>query len=161
MRSTDARSAQIGRPDGVTLSFQVSRNSVEPHESSRARNLLAKDDWRVALADEPEPSRPEVALVVCPASASGDAEGLAGTTSGPNRELIWPARELERVLPHSNPGEGVEAASSRDICGVERSHIRFNDSPSEVARSTEVSQPCTGVGVDIVVDGLSVTRHRI
>jgi hypothetical protein len=44
VRPTDARSAQIGRPDGVTRSFQVRRNKVEPREAVRARNLLSKDD---------------------------------------------------------------------------------------------------------------------
>ncbi len=54
----DARSAQISRPDGVARSFQVSRYKVEPAEAVLARNLLAKDDWRVALVDEMKPVRP-------------------------------------------------------------------------------------------------------
>lgn len=52
VRSADARSAQIRRPDGVTASFQVSENKVEPLEAKLARNLLSKDDWRATLADE-------------------------------------------------------------------------------------------------------------
>jgi hypothetical protein len=44
VRRADARSAQICRPDGVTLRFQVSRNMVDPCEAIRARNLFAKDD---------------------------------------------------------------------------------------------------------------------
>jgi hypothetical protein len=58
VRSTDARSAQIQRPDGVSLAFQVSVYKVEPSEAVLARNLLAKDDARSALADEVEPVRP-------------------------------------------------------------------------------------------------------
>jgi hypothetical protein len=68
VRSADARSAEIERPAGVTRSFQVSLNKVEPSEASLGRNLLSKDHARSALADEPEPSGPEVALVVKPAA---------------------------------------------------------------------------------------------
>jgi hypothetical protein len=44
VRRADARSAQIRRPDGVALSFQVSLNKVEPPKAVFACNLLAKDD---------------------------------------------------------------------------------------------------------------------
>jgi hypothetical protein len=44
VRSPDARSAQIGRPNGVTRVFQVSRYKVKPFKGSRARNLLSKND---------------------------------------------------------------------------------------------------------------------
>ena len=53
VRRADARSAQIGCCAGVTRSFQVSAYKVEPREAVFAGNLLAKDDWRAALADEP------------------------------------------------------------------------------------------------------------
>ena len=42
VRGTDARSAHIRNPDGVTRSFQVRLNNVEPDERVRAGNLLAK-----------------------------------------------------------------------------------------------------------------------
>jgi hypothetical protein len=50
VRRTEARSAEIERPDGVARSFQVSLNKVEPSKSVLARNLLAKDDARAALS---------------------------------------------------------------------------------------------------------------
>ena len=53
VRRADARSAEIGCCAGVTRSFQVSLYKVEPREAVSARNLLAKDNWRAALADEP------------------------------------------------------------------------------------------------------------
>jgi hypothetical protein len=53
VRCADARSAQIGSPCGVARGFQVSAYKVEPREAVLAGNLLAKDDWRAALADEP------------------------------------------------------------------------------------------------------------
>jgi hypothetical protein len=58
VRCPEARSAEIRRPDGVTLSFQIRRNNVEPSEAVTGRNLLTKADDRAALADEPEPCRP-------------------------------------------------------------------------------------------------------
>jgi hypothetical protein len=58
VRRPDARSAQIGGPDGIAQSFQVSAYSGEPVSASRARNLLANDDWRPALGDEPMKSGP-------------------------------------------------------------------------------------------------------
>lgn len=52
VRRTDARRAEIDRPEGVARSFQVSVYKVEPSKSVFARNLLTKDDWRAALPDE-------------------------------------------------------------------------------------------------------------
>ena len=54
----DARSAEIGSPNGVARSFQVSVNKVEPSEPILARNLLSKDRARSALLDEMEERRP-------------------------------------------------------------------------------------------------------
>jgi hypothetical protein len=54
MGRADARSANIGRRDGVARSFQVSLYKVEPLKPGAAFNLFAKDDWRAALADEME-----------------------------------------------------------------------------------------------------------
>lgn len=44
VRSTDARSAQIGRCAGVIRCFQVSLYKVEPSEAVSACNLFAKDN---------------------------------------------------------------------------------------------------------------------
>jgi hypothetical protein len=77
VRRPDARSAEIRCPDGVARSFQVSVNSVEPAEASRARNLFAKHDRRLAEFDEMEPCGPEMALVSSPAAFACRAERLA------------------------------------------------------------------------------------
>jgi hypothetical protein len=79
MRSANARRWKIRRPDGVSLLLQISRNSVEPPEPICARNLLSKDDWRAALADEPKPRRPEMTDVLETGAFPGNAEWLAGT----------------------------------------------------------------------------------
>jgi hypothetical protein len=72
MGSADARSAQIGGPDGIAHCFQISAYSGEPCSSIIARNLFAKYDWRVALARELGEDWPEVPLV-------GDSPAEAGS----------------------------------------------------------------------------------
>jgi len=63
LRGPDARSAQIGGPEGIAQLFQVIAYNGEPSPSSRASNLLAKDCWRLALSDEASELRPEVSGV--------------------------------------------------------------------------------------------------
>jgi hypothetical protein len=75
--SADARSAQIGGPNGKTQVFQVSTYSGEPFTSILARNLLSKDDWRLTLGDEPFESGPQVALVSNPLAFACRGERLA------------------------------------------------------------------------------------
>jgi hypothetical protein len=58
VRRADARSAQIGGPDGISQAFQVKPYSGEPRPASSARNLFANDDWRAALGDKPSKSGP-------------------------------------------------------------------------------------------------------
>jgi hypothetical protein len=77
--STDARSAQIGGPDCISQSFQVSANSGEPSAPSLACNLLAKRDCRVAEGDEVAEDRPEMSFVGFAFALSRLAERLAGT----------------------------------------------------------------------------------
>lgn len=79
VRRTDARSAQIGGPDGISHCLQVSAYSGEPFSASSARNLLSKHDWRAALADEPEELRPQVPFVGFSAPLARDGEGLTWT----------------------------------------------------------------------------------
>jgi hypothetical protein len=74
---TEARSAGINRPEGVSRSFHVSLYKVEPSKAVFARNLFAKDDCRLALLDEIVEVRPEVPLVIKPCSFACRAERLA------------------------------------------------------------------------------------
>jgi len=115
VRSTEARSAGIDRPDGVTRCFQVSANKVEPSKAVRACNLLAKDNVRPALRDEPRPVRPEMAAIVEAARAPCGTEWLAGAASGPDFEIVGPACESERVGPDPDAGEGVALSVSSEI----------------------------------------------
>ena len=58
VRRADARSAEIDRFEGVTLSFHVSVYKVEPSKAVLARNLLAKNNGGVCLGDEVVEERP-------------------------------------------------------------------------------------------------------
>jgi hypothetical protein len=93
VRRTDARSAQIRRPDGVTRTFQVSLNKVEPLESVRVRNLLTKNDCRPALLNESEPGGPEVSVIVEAFLAAGSRERLTRARTCPHRQIVGPASE--------------------------------------------------------------------
>ena len=89
VRAAEARSAQIGRCEGVTRCFQVSRYKIEPVE--RARNLLSKHDCRAALLDEPVPDGPEVSVIVKSFLLARSAERLAWARSCPDRAVIRPS----------------------------------------------------------------------
>lgn len=90
VRRTDARSAQIGRPDGVLRAFQVSPNKVEPSEAVFARNLLSKHNWRPALRQEVKERWPQMPLVIKPQPLACRAERLAGATARPNSTIVRP-----------------------------------------------------------------------
>lgn len=146
MRCADARSAQIGGPDGISQVFQVSAYSGEPVPASAARNLLASDDWRAALGDEPEKSGPEVPLVENARSAACAGEGLTRAGPGPDRRVIRPTGEGERLLPPAEPGEEVDPPSPGKVAW---SHVE--DAPAvDVGVGVEGPEPGGGVGVVVV-----------
>jgi hypothetical protein len=120
VRGADARSAQICRPDGVARCFHVRMYSVEPAEAVLTRNLLSKDDWRTALADEPVELGPEVPVVGKSCSLSGGAEWLAGAGAGPDGPVVGPSGETESVAPDADTGEEV---ALRVTLEVARSHV--------------------------------------
>jgi hypothetical protein len=120
VRGADARSAQICRPDGVARCFHVRLYSVEPSEAVLARNLLSKDDWRMALGDEAIELGPEVALVGKSGSLSGGAEWLAGAGAGPDGLVVGPSCETEGVGPDADPGEEVALGVALKVA---RSHV--------------------------------------
>jgi len=115
VRRPEARSAGIERPDGVTRCFQVSANKVEPSKSVTGRNLLAKDSVRSALANEPRPVRPEMALIIEAAFAPCGAEGLAGAAPGPDWSVVRPPGEPEGVAPDPDAGEEVALGESHEV----------------------------------------------
>jgi hypothetical protein len=117
VRCADARSAQISRPEGVARCFHVRLYSVEPSEAVLARNLLSKDDWRTALADEPVELGPEVALIGKSGSFSGGAEGLTRARASPDGPVVGPSCETEGVGPDADSGEEVALREFAKIVG--------------------------------------------
>ena len=117
VRRADARSRENDRPAGVTCSFQVSENKVEPRPSSRSLNLLAKDRARAMLADESEPLGPQVTFVSETAALSGARERLTGTGAGPDFAITGPAGEGEGEWPAANAGEEMTGFSDGNVEG--------------------------------------------
>lgn len=103
----DTRSAEIGSPDGIFHSFQVSPHSTEPFTSIRARNLFAKDDWKSALGDEVEKSGPKVSFIGVPLLFAADRKRLTGTGAGADRLIVGPSGKAEGVGPAKDATEKV------------------------------------------------------
>lgn len=153
MRRPDPRSAGIRRPAGVTLTFQVSENSVEPPDASRARNLLSKNDWRAALADEGEPDGPEVALVGESTAATGCGERLARATAGPNRLRVRPSRETERVGPRTEAGEEVALSEPVEVNWFDvGDRAGVNGAVGDMPGSDKVANPVCRIRLQFVVE---------
>lgn len=112
MRGARARSAQIGGPDFITHSFQVSAYSGEPFTSSAACNLFANDRCRPALGDELSEIGPQMALIGFAFSGSGAGPRLAGQAGSPNWNSLWTAGELERKRPASDAAEEMVLGES-------------------------------------------------
>jgi hypothetical protein len=74
---TDAARWQYCRPAGVAFVFQVKEYKIEPVLSNCCRNLLSKQQLRLALSDEPEKCWGKVPLVVKSERLTGNAKRLA------------------------------------------------------------------------------------
>jgi len=154
MRRTEARSRDTGRCEGVTDSFHVRLNKVEPAVADRCFNLFTKHDRRFALLNEAEPGGPEVAFVCGSGLLPGCAEWLAGAGSCPNGSIIGPACEPERVRPHPDAGEEVAlGVPSKVICSYIGDAPLVNVAGRDVAGGYQVTQPLRGVRVYFVVVG--------
>jgi hypothetical protein len=154
VRRFDACSRESGRPEGVACAFQVSRHKIEPPSPSRARNLFAKDDWRLALLDEPVEGGPKVPLVSKPALAACRAERLAGARSGPDLSTVGPPCEAQGIGPPPDAGEEVTLriapeVSGEDIFDASFIHISWGNQPL----LDQFPEPRGSFGIDLVVVG--------
>jgi len=113
--AAEARRAGIDRADGVRRAFQVSVYSVEPSEAETACNLFAKHSARAALADEREPFRPEITLIIERGTLARVAEGLAGTTARPDFFVVWPPGAAQGVAPDADAGEEMALPVSTEV----------------------------------------------
>ncbi|HUD73749.1 MAG TPA: hypothetical protein VMQ76_01655 [Terracidiphilus sp.] len=143
MRRTLARSAQIGGPDRIAHSFQVSAYSGEPFTSSRARNLLAKADCRAAVADKVSEERPQVSLIICSQSFSSAAKRLARATAGPDRFIVRPSGEAQGGGPSANPGKEMALRESCKVFWFDIEYAPFvNYTIRNKASGNKLPQPC-------------------
>ena len=152
VRSTEARRRERDSPEGIVHGFHVSLYKVEPRLCILACNLFSKDDWRLALADEPIEVRPEVPLVIKPISLACRGERLARTGTGPNRSIVWPAGAAKGVGPNADAGEEVALGVRLEVIRVNILDRAFvNVAWRNVARGNQIAEPLRGVWVDFVV----------
>jgi hypothetical protein len=95
--------------------------------SNCCRNLLTKDDWRAALAEEAKPRRPKVARIVSPNLGACAREGLAGAGARPNRSGVVPSGKSEGVTPAADAGEEVALKEAIDVGGLNIGNTPFID----------------------------------
>lgn len=117
MGRIDGTSWKYDRPAGVALSFQINAHSVEPILADGCCNLFAKYRVRAALADEPEPLRPEMAFVGLAFAAACDRERLAWTASGPDRPGVGPSGKAAGVGPSAEAGKEMALGEASEIVG--------------------------------------------
>jgi hypothetical protein len=127
VRRADAVCAQYRRPEGVAFSFHISLYSIEPPLPNRSFNLLAKDNVRAALADEPEEVGPQVAGVRLREALACGAEGLTGAGACPDGSIIGPSGEAQGVTPAADPGEEVALRVSHKVDWVDFGDASFID----------------------------------
>ena len=125
MRRPEARSAGIDRPDGVTRSFQVSLNNVEPSKSVLARNLFTKHCDRPVGGNKTVELWPKVSVISYSFSFSCCAERLAGAGTSPDRTIIRPPRKSKGVAPNPDPGEEVALGIAKNICRMNVTYAAF------------------------------------
>ena len=152
MGCADAVCSQYVRPDRVALTFQVCRYSIEPIESNRLCNLLAKDALRSMLSDEPEENRPEVSFIFRPSLLAGGAEGLAGQRGCPNRSISTPSGEVEGVRPSGDACEEVVLGVSVEFMWLDVGDAAVIDGAwCYLARRGEFPEPRCGLGLEFIV----------
>lgn len=182
VRRADARSAQIGADSGIGHCFQVSLNSAEPQPSVLACNLLAKDDWRAALADKTAKFRPKVTVVRMAITSASEAdemsgfarvaditraatfraslswgrrrEGRAGAGAGPDGSVVGPSGETQGAAPDADACEEVALGIPPQIVGSNIADIPLvHVARRDQALGDQIAEPRGCVGLDLVVIG--------
>jgi hypothetical protein len=87
-----------------------------------------------------------VPLVENAVSAACGAEGLARETRRPDRPVLRPTGEVERVLPAADAGEEVAASVSHNIAWLDRADVAVIDDGLRPERA----KPLSGVGLVFV-----------
>src|SRR5262245_25975562 len=151
MRRPNSASRDNGRPNGVADAFQIMGHGVEPLVPNRLHNLLTKHRCRSALANEPEPMRPQVPVVGCTTFFARPAKRLARTRAGPHFSVVWPTGELECPRPTADAGEEM-AMTGSGIGSINCADVaRINCTWYEVAGFYQLTQPRDRVRAVVVI----------
>jgi hypothetical protein len=154
VRGSNARSAQICGPAGISQCFQISANSGEPFASILARNLLSKDDWRRALSDKAVKSGPEMSLIGMALPLSSARKRLTGTGARPHWAFIRPASDPRGEAPPTDAREEVALRISGEVSGLDIQDAPFvHIARGDVPLRDQVVQPRHRVRVKLVVVG--------
>src|SRR5690606_25562977 len=74
--------------------------------------------------------------------------------SGPDRLIIRPPGEPERVAPSADAGEEMALGVAPEVVGLNKSNVSLIHVPwRDVSRRNQVPEPLRGVGIDFVVVG--------
>jgi hypothetical protein len=160
VRRSDARSAQIGSPAGISQFFQVSANSSEPLSPIRARNLLSKDDCRTALGDEIVKSGPKVALVGVALALARARKRLTGTGACPDAGDAFESGPAQGEGPAADPGEEVALVVLGEFIGLYlQNAAAVHVASRQLASRDQLAEPGAGARVVVVVVGDYHLRH--
>jgi len=152
VRRSDARSAQIGSPAGISQSFQVKANSGEPFTSILARNLLAKHRCRSALGDESVKSGPKVALVSRALSLASARKRLTWTGTRPDSGNAFESGPPQGEGPAPDPGEEMALIESGKVIWFDFKDAPFvHDPRRQVALRDQLAKPSARLRVVVVV----------
>ena len=152
VRRAEATCRQIVRPAGVTNSFQVVTNSIEPSDSSFLRDLLPNHDGRSTALDEAEHLWPEVPFVRFTLALSGCGEWLAWATSTPDWDVAWPSSDAQCLGPASDSSKEVDSPKPDKILCTHITDTPFIHLPARNdATIRQVAKPLGGKAIDLVV----------
>ena len=153
---TLAASKSVSEPISPRVVARLNRDN-ESSFKLRADNfcgcdLLAEDDFRLALGNEPSHLGPKMASVSCAPAPPGDAERLAGAASGPDWFVVGPSCHSESEAPATDPGEQMHLLVSPqvvsfDILNAPLVYVARGDMP----RGDQVAKPLRGIRIELVV----------
>lgn len=151
MCAAEACSRYNGRPEGVTVSFQVRRHKIDP--VTRCWSLFAKDDVKPQLAEDPVGVWPEVPGIGETKSLPRSTEGLAGAGTGRDASIFGPSGQSKGSRPYSDASEEMDLGVAAVVARLNiADRPLIDDSMRDHALFDQLAQPSGRVWVKFVVD---------